>query len=53
MKALRKRDQQLIVDAIRVQLAEQADQPTRNRKKLEENPLTPWELYIGGEEVPL
>jgi len=47
LKALRKRDQQLIVDAICARLTEQADQPSRNRKKLEDNPLAPWELRVG------
>src|SRR5262249_11548576 len=44
LRALRKRDQQIIVDAIEVQLTHQPDQETRNRKRLEENPLAPWEL---------
>ncbi|MBL8797825.1 MAG: type II toxin-antitoxin system RelE/ParE family toxin [Planctomycetia bacterium] len=47
LKALSKRDQQIIVDAIRAQLTDRADQPTRNRKRLSDNPLAPWELRIG------
>ena len=47
MTALRKRDQQVIYNAIAVQLVNQPDQPTRNRKKLEDNPLSPWELRVG------
>jgi mRNA-degrading endonuclease RelE of RelBE toxin-antitoxin system len=47
MKALRKRDQQIVYDAVAVQLIDQPDQPTRNRKQLEENALAPWELRVG------
>jgi mRNA-degrading endonuclease RelE of RelBE toxin-antitoxin system len=47
LKALRKRDQQIIVDAIAVQLADQPNQPTRNRKRLTANALAPWELRVG------
>src|SRR5438105_7335689 len=47
LKQLRKRDQQILVDAIAVQLAHQPDQPTRHRKRLEDNPLAPWELRVG------
>jgi mRNA-degrading endonuclease RelE of RelBE toxin-antitoxin system len=36
LKALRKRDQQIVADAIAVQLTHQPDEPTRQRKKLEE-----------------
>jgi mRNA-degrading endonuclease RelE of RelBE toxin-antitoxin system len=32
LKALRKRDQQIVYDAVAVQLIDQPDQPTRNRK---------------------
>jgi mRNA-degrading endonuclease RelE of RelBE toxin-antitoxin system len=39
------------VDAIAVQLAGRPDQPTRNRKKLEENTLAPWELRVGNFRV--
>ncbi len=47
VKALRKRDQQIILEAISVNLQHQPDIQTRNRKRLEENPLAPWELRIG------
>jgi mRNA-degrading endonuclease RelE of RelBE toxin-antitoxin system len=47
LKALRKRDQQIVYDAVAVQLIDQPDQPTRNRKQLEENALAPWELRVG------
>lgn len=47
MIALRKRDQQIIYDAIAVQLVHQPNQATRNRKQLEDNPLAPWELRVG------
>ncbi len=48
---LRKRDQQIIVDAISLQLTHQPEEPTRQRKKLEENPLAPWELRGGAFRV--
>jgi mRNA-degrading endonuclease RelE of RelBE toxin-antitoxin system len=51
LKGLRKRDQQIVVDAIAAQLIDQPDQPTRNRKLLEENPLAPWELRVGAFRV--
>ncbi len=44
---LRKREQQVIVDAIEVHLTREPQKPTRNRKQLEENPLAPWELRVG------
>ncbi len=47
IRALRKRDQQILYDAIAVQLVDQPDYPTRNRKLLEENALAPWELRVG------
>jgi mRNA-degrading endonuclease RelE of RelBE toxin-antitoxin system len=47
LTALRKRDQQIIVDAIATQLMYQPDQPTRNRKPLADNPVAPWELRVG------
>lgn len=46
-KIMRKSDQQKIVDGIETQLRHQPDRVTRNRKKLEENPLAPWELRLG------
>jgi mRNA-degrading endonuclease RelE of RelBE toxin-antitoxin system len=47
LKALRKRDQQIIVDAMAVQLIQQPNEPTRNRKRLADNKLAPWELRVG------
>jgi mRNA-degrading endonuclease RelE of RelBE toxin-antitoxin system len=47
LKKLRKRDQQIILDAIATQLTDQPGQPTRKRKRLEDNPLSPWELRVG------
>ena len=44
---LRKRDQQIVVDAIAAQLTHQPDQPTAHRKPLEDNPIAPWELRVG------
>ena len=47
LKGFRKRDQQVLVDAIDVQLTDEPTRPTRNRKRLEDNPLAPWELRVG------
>jgi mRNA-degrading endonuclease RelE of RelBE toxin-antitoxin system len=47
LKAFRKRDQQVILDALDAQLTSQPDRPTRNRKLLEDNSLAPWELRVG------
>jgi mRNA-degrading endonuclease RelE of RelBE toxin-antitoxin system len=47
LRSLRKRDQQIIVDAIADQLTHQPDQPTAHRKPLEDNPIAPWELRVG------
>ena len=44
---LRKRDQRILVDAIALHLTHQPDHPTRHRKRLEDNPLAPWELRVG------
>ncbi len=47
LKGLRKRDQQIVVDAIAAHLTDNPDQSTRQRKKLEDNELAPWELRVG------
>ena len=47
LKRFRKRDQQVLLDAIDGQLTNEPDRPTRNRKRLEDNPLAPWELRVG------
>jgi len=47
LRKLRKRDQQILYDAMAVQLVDQPDRPTRNRKRLEDNVLAPWELRVG------
>ncbi len=47
VKSLRKRDQQIILETISVNLQHQPDIQTGNRKLLEENPLAPWELRVG------
>jgi mRNA-degrading endonuclease RelE of RelBE toxin-antitoxin system len=44
---LRKRDQQLVVDAIETRLSYEPAKVTRNRKPLADNPLAPWELRVG------
>jgi mRNA-degrading endonuclease RelE of RelBE toxin-antitoxin system len=51
LKALRKRDQQIVLDAVEAQLRHRPDQPTQNRKRLEDNRLAPWELRIGAFRV--
>jgi mRNA-degrading endonuclease RelE of RelBE toxin-antitoxin system len=47
LKQFRKRDQCIIVDAIASQLGDAPDAGTRNRKRLDANPVAPWELRIG------
>ena len=47
LTSMRKRDQQIVVDAVAAQLTYEPDQPTRHRKPLEENPVAPWELRVG------
>jgi mRNA interferase RelE/StbE len=39
--------QRTIVDAIKIHLTHDADQESRRRKKLSENPIAPWELRVG------
>ena len=47
LRSLRKRDRQIVVDAIAVQLTHEPDQPTTNRKPLDDNRIAPWELRMG------
>ena len=47
LSRLRKWDQRIIVDAVAVHLTHQPEVPTRHRKRLEENPIAPWELRVG------
>jgi len=47
LRSLRKNDQQQILDTIAGQLAHQATQQTRNRKRLRPNQLAEWELRVG------
>jgi mRNA-degrading endonuclease RelE of RelBE toxin-antitoxin system len=49
--ALSKRAQRMVLDAVEARLRHQADQPARNRKRLHENPLAPWELRVGSWRV--
>ena len=42
-----KHDQRLILDALPRQLGHQPTVETRNRKRLEANPIAPWELRVG------
>jgi mRNA-degrading endonuclease RelE of RelBE toxin-antitoxin system len=45
--ALTARDRVTVLSAVEVQLANQPDVETRNRKQLRPNVLAPWELRIG------
>ena len=47
LKGFRKRDQQIIVDEVDIQLSYEPDRPTRRRKRLEQNPIAPWVLRVG------
>ena len=40
-------ERKVIVDAIVVQLADQPDVETNNRKRLRDNPIARWELKVG------
>jgi len=51
LRSLKRRDQQIVIDAIAAQFTHQADQPTSNRKLLRDNRLAPWELRIGDHRV--
>ena len=41
------RQQEIVLNAIKVQLRHEPTRETRNRKPLRPNPLAPWELRIG------
>jgi len=47
LKALAKREQTIILDAIADQLTYQPTVETRQRKHLDPNPVAPWELRSG------
>jgi mRNA-degrading endonuclease RelE of RelBE toxin-antitoxin system len=47
LRSLRQFDQQQVIAAIEGQLSHQADQETRNRKRLRPNRLAEWELRVG------
>jgi mRNA-degrading endonuclease RelE of RelBE toxin-antitoxin system len=44
-------DQRVIVEAIRVYLTIDANNESRRRKRLTENPVAPWELRVGDYRV--
>ena len=46
VRAYRKSEQQIILDAIEKQLSQEATTETRNRKRLGENELSDWELRV-------
>ena len=47
LRSLRKYDQQQIIDGVEIQLSEQPDVQSRNRKRLRPNQLAEWEVRIG------
>jgi mRNA-degrading endonuclease RelE of RelBE toxin-antitoxin system len=47
LRSLRKRDQQIILDAVAAQLTHQPDLRTAHRKPMIDNPIAPWELRVG------
>ena len=47
LSSFRKFDQQSIIAALETHLKHQADQETRNRKRLRPNNLAEWELRVG------
>jgi mRNA-degrading endonuclease RelE of RelBE toxin-antitoxin system len=46
LETYRKRDQQIIVDAIDSRLSDEPLVENRNRKQLDPNPVAPWELRV-------
>lgn len=51
MKALTKRQQVMVLDAVERQLGHQPTVETRNRRPLRPNPVAPWELRVGALRV--
>jgi mRNA-degrading endonuclease RelE of RelBE toxin-antitoxin system len=51
LRMLTARQRSIVLDAISLQLAYQPTVPTRNRKRMEENPLGPWALRVGDMRV--
>lgn len=51
LQSFRRYDQAQIVAGIEGQLPQQADEPSRNRKRLRPNRLAEWELRIGAFRV--
>ena len=47
LRSLSKRDHQVLLDSISAQLAHQPDTVTAKRKRLNDNPIAPWELRVG------
>ena len=47
LRSMKKRDQQIIVDAIAHHRTHRPDLPTAHRKPLADNPVAPWELRVG------
>lgn len=51
LRSLRKRDQAIVAGAIERFLRHEPRISTRQRKRLEDNPVAPWELRIGSFRV--
>ena len=51
LKAFRRCDRNLILDAVKEHLAQTPDEETRNRKLLRENPVADFELRVGNYRV--
>jgi mRNA-degrading endonuclease RelE of RelBE toxin-antitoxin system len=47
LKAPNARNRKIVMSAVDVQLSHQPTVETRNRKKMQPNPLAPWELRVG------
>lgn len=47
IRAFAKFEQRTILDAIEAQLRSQPEVETRNRKRLDDNELSEWELHVG------
>jgi len=51
LRALTRRQQRIVLDAVERQLTYEPAAETRNRKPMRPNPLAPWELRIGNIRV--
>ena len=51
LRALRAREQRIVVDAVDRQLVHQPTRETKNRRPMRPNPLATWELRVGNLRV--